>query len=609
MKEEKTFQKLNKEQRFNFYGASHFLNNQNEKDSGLQIPFEVYLQDPMVASEDIGFGFDEKFYVRWEPGLSDGPTSARFAIVDYNSDTGQLMAPAHWNAKEFEFTKDGQPLNANNSDSFQFHQLNVWALLQNALNFFEHGNGLGRPIPWGFEGNRLIVVPHAGYGKNAFYDRESKSLQFYYFGPSSNRVYTCLSADIIHHEFGHAVLDGIRPYFIESSSLETAAFHEFVADFTAILIILRNNTFRKRLVELTKGDWSKAKQLSFIAEEFGRRVKDRPYLRSADNKLRMRNVRGKIISPHNYSQVMTGAMYSILRKISEAYMGENSKLSASQSYYLAVDRMQRTAIQPLDLLPPVDVTFRDYALAVLRAEELSHPKDPNNYFGLMLDVFVQRGILSRRDKREQLESRYLYYPVRMQVFHDIDRLSSSRAAAYRFLDDNREVLFIPRNRDIVVADLYRAKKYARQRRRLPDQIILEYIWREDLQLDDPKYGQLNGTTVSMLCGGTLVFDQNGNVLSWFRKPGTESIGTRKAQKAEQRAGKARQKSFLKEIYGLVRNGQLGLADEQRAASIARRLPTITAREVDGRMQFHLSPHINLSDTDHDKGERQWEISS
>ena len=67
------------------------------------------------------------------------------------------------------------------------------------------------PIPWAFEGNRLIVVPHAGYGQNAYYDRQSKSLQFYYFDKDGKTVYTCLSTDIVRHEFGHAVLDGVRP--------------------------------------------------------------------------------------------------------------------------------------------------------------------------------------------------------------------------------------------------------------------------------------------------------------------------------------------------------------------------------------------------------------
>ena len=64
---------------------------------------------------------------------------------------------------------------------------------------------------WAFEGNRLIVLPHAGYGENAYYDRASKSLQFYYFNGPGTTVYTCLSSDIVNHEFGHAVLDGVRP--------------------------------------------------------------------------------------------------------------------------------------------------------------------------------------------------------------------------------------------------------------------------------------------------------------------------------------------------------------------------------------------------------------
>ena len=111
----------------------------------------------------------------------------------------------------------GQTLDKSAVDTFQFHQVSVWALLQCALAFFEDPSALGRSIPWAFEGNRLIVVPHAGYGENAFYDRDSKSLQFYYFGSDGETVYTCLSTDIVNHEFGHAVLDGMRPLFNEST--------------------------------------------------------------------------------------------------------------------------------------------------------------------------------------------------------------------------------------------------------------------------------------------------------------------------------------------------------------------------------------------------------
>jgi hypothetical protein len=153
--------------------------------------------------------------------------------------------------------------------------------VQRALDFFESGFALGRRIPWGFDGNRLILVPHAGPGENAYYDRQSHSLQFYYFDRPEGRVYTSLSTDIVNHEFGHAVLDGIRPHFIEGVLPETAAFHEFIGDLTAILITLRNTAFRKRLVAETEGDLSKDSTLSNLAEQFGRTVQDKPYLRSA----------------------------------------------------------------------------------------------------------------------------------------------------------------------------------------------------------------------------------------------------------------------------------------------------------------------------------------
>ena len=46
---------------------------------------------------------------------------------------------------------------------------------------------LGRSAPWAFEGNRIILVPHAGETQNAYYDRNSKSIQFYYFHSNGKR--------------------------------------------------------------------------------------------------------------------------------------------------------------------------------------------------------------------------------------------------------------------------------------------------------------------------------------------------------------------------------------------------------------------------------------
>ena len=82
----------------------------------------------------------------------------------------------------------------------------------------------------------------------------SKSLQFYWFEGENGRVYTCLSSDIVNHEFGHAVLDGLRPYFYESIGAQPAAFHEFLGDLTAILMAFRNNGFRGIVLKESNGD-------------------------------------------------------------------------------------------------------------------------------------------------------------------------------------------------------------------------------------------------------------------------------------------------------------------------------------------------------------------
>lgn len=598
------------------YSANRHLDSDAREELGLRIPFDVYLQDPYVARRHPMYGIESDL-IRWEPGLADGPTSARFAIVDYDNDTGELAPPATWDEESDQFVDQGYYiLDRGNTGPLQYDQVHVWAILQRALEFFEEGKGLGRPIPFGFNGNRLIVVPHAGYGENAFYDRESKSLQFYYFDDEKGRrIKTCLSADIINHEFGHAVLDGIRPYYYESSLVETGAFHEFLGDMSAILLLLRNNTFRGRIANGTGGQMSKADRLSSIAEQFGAAVSDKPYLRTARNDLTMADISDSD-GPHKTSEVLTGAMFEILMNLSDHYIKHDR--TPKEAFWDAIDRMQRVAIQPLDLLPPVDVTFRDYAHAVLRAEELANPTDPHDHCEMMLKVFQARKIFSRADAREFKKPRYVFDRLRIDVTHDIDDISRSRAAAYRFLDDNRSRLLIPARQDIVVADLYDANKTTRQGMELPRQIILIYIWRETVLLKGKRFAEFEGEETSMLCGGTLVFDENGNVLSWSRKPGTEAFGrpltsARAQDWREERAdGRKRQKVFLSDLAKRINSGHVGAMLNSGKGILGTHMPPVTVQKNDdGLLRFTLSPHMHIAGEDHEhyEGGRQWEVSS
>ncbi len=106
--------------------------------------------------------------------------------------------------------------------------------LRRAKDFWKHH------LPDGSEwhaGVTLAVHLDAGEDLNAYYDR--KSLSFFHGAANGKTIYTCESADIISHEFGHAVLDLLRPDLWDAALDEVAAFHESFSDLSTILTALQ----------------------------------------------------------------------------------------------------------------------------------------------------------------------------------------------------------------------------------------------------------------------------------------------------------------------------------------------------------------------------------
>src|SRR5262245_17951347 len=602
------------------YGARQYLGLDTLKETGLRMPVQVYYKDPDVAERTAVAGIDEEFTTPWEPGLRDGPTSARFVVVDYDSTKNELTPPAIWDRqKNCYVAPDGKTiLDGKTKGLYQYHQLSVWAIVQNALEFFESSSALGRRISWAFEGNRLIIVPHAGYGENAYYDRASKSLQLYWFHSEKGTVFTCLSSDIVNHEFGHADLDGLRPHYYESVDAQNAAFHEFLGDLTAILMAFRNSAFRKIALKESNGRLTDAQFLAGLAQQFGRATEGSPYLRSGLNKKTMNDLAGNL-EPHALSEVMTGAMFDILmgvfgrhqkNEVKRARAGLIKQASDVRALADTVPRMQMLAIQPLDLLPPCAVTFRDYALAVLRGEQVTNPTDPSGYRRLMIERFIKRRVLKEADRKPLMEIGPVFKRQALDVFHSVDSIAASRGGAYRFLDDNRARLLIPAAADIVIADVVRAKKRSRDGLPLPEQTIVQYLWREELLLEGARFGRFAGERSTMLCGATMVLDQNGNLIHWARKPGTVTVGDSKAAQAEQADGLRRRDELLDTIAARVAAGTIGETIGGELGLLERASPPFTVQRVDGTVRFGLAPHFSLRGDAplDDIGDRQWQIS-
>jgi len=236
--------------------------------------------------------------------------------------------------------------------------------------------------------------------------------------------------------------------------------------------------------------------------------------------------------------------------------------------------------------------------------------DPRGHRARALKAFVKRGVLSERDANRLRQPDHLFDRLNLKVFHDIDSISRSRSGAYSFLDDNREELLIPADQDVIVADLYDAEKLTRQARRLPRQIILVYIWREDIVLKGSRFRQYECKRTSMLCGGTLVFDENGAVVNWARKPGTHG-GESKAWQEEMKLGRKRKRELLDELARRISAGQVGAALGSSKGVLGTHVPSVSVSTDGDELHFALSPHMRLRGEDHDhyQGGPRWEPSS
>ena len=101
------------------------------------------------------------------------------------------------------------------------------------------------------KGPALPVILDEGVDLNAYYDRSA--LNFFHAAVGGRMVYSGESPDVVCHEFGHAVLDAIRPQLWDVSALEPPAFHESLGDMSAILTALQLPSVRAGVLQETHG--------------------------------------------------------------------------------------------------------------------------------------------------------------------------------------------------------------------------------------------------------------------------------------------------------------------------------------------------------------------
>ena len=223
---------------------------------------DLLVQDAALAIRPVGgapegAAVTEKKQLRLSADANDrfldGPACRRIAIVDFDPTTGlplpppATFTPSASNAGFGRYVADDDPASAASM------AINAFGTVFQTVRMFEGPDALGRRVDWAFGSEQLLVVPRAGEWANAFYERATRSLQFFSFVSTTGAwVHTALSRDIVAHECGHALLDAVVPALYDSSTPQSVAIHEAVADLIAVIMALDSGRLREAVLELER---------------------------------------------------------------------------------------------------------------------------------------------------------------------------------------------------------------------------------------------------------------------------------------------------------------------------------------------------------------------
>jgi hypothetical protein len=418
----------------------------------MKIRIPMMVQDAMVTSYKEMNEHIEEVEIEEEFFL-DGPVSKRVAVLDFDSKTGELLAGARFQPPP-EDRKLGHYEIANKDDiqAHDFNQVSVFATVLKTMYLFEDEDTLGRPLVWGFDAPQLLVVPRAGEWANAFYERESHSLQFFYFPAlrGGRMIYTSLSRDIIAHETGHAILDGIAPDLYNALTPQSLALHEAIADLTALLSAFSSRKLRDTVLKQTGSSINEVTAFSEIAEEFGnasdpecratslRSLVNKKTLDSKDTSRDELDRPNRVArnEPHELSEVLSGALYTLMSRLYEKL--KQKYHSPDKALPVAAEQFKRMIFRALDYLPPGEISFTDYGHALIAADQAAHPDDREEREWVSRE-FVHRHMapnLTALKVKTNFEEKAL-------KDLDIQTLVDSDWAAYEFANRNRKLLHIP----------------------------------------------------------------------------------------------------------------------------------------------------------------------
>jgi hypothetical protein len=377
---------------------------------------KIFAADPLLGRT---LGNRARIDVLNEP-LEPGPVGGRLEVIDYDGAQKCFYSPINLDNPAILMQGGLEP---SESDP-RFHQQMVYAVALKTLENFDRA--LGRVLNLGSQVRRrgasyprLRLFPHAFYGANAFYSPNLNAVLFGYFkaeaadvGPNlpGQMVFTCLSHDVIAHEMTHAIVDRLRPLFLEPSNVDVLAFHEGFADIVALFQHFSFQDILRDQIQRTRGDIRSPTQLVQLAQQFGFATGGGKALRSALDQPGSK-LQGSTIEPHERGSILVAAVFDGFFKTYQRRITDLVRIATGGTGTLpqgdlhpdlvnriateasrAAQRVLDMCIRAFDYMPPVDVTFGDFLRAMITADFELVPDDEFNCREAMIEAFRMRGI-------------------------------------------------------------------------------------------------------------------------------------------------------------------------------------------------------------------------
>ena len=205
-----------------------------------------------------------------------------------------------------------------------------WQCREAALAAIEAWENISDPLTsWG-DSETMPVFPDDGEDLNAYYDHardgRPKRVSFFHKAVGTKTYFSGASTDVVAHEFGHALLDTIRPDFWTSFRFEVNSFHEAFGDCIALVTALHNQDSRtlilptiakRNAVESTAEDLAAAIKGAVPGHNAGvaRRARN-DFLWGPVGSLPTDGGPGELIyEEHSFGQVFSGCFYDTIVNI------------------------------------------------------------------------------------------------------------------------------------------------------------------------------------------------------------------------------------------------------------------------------------------------------